>query len=244
MRGKSFQGNHFIFSETGVFLKSFSHKNMKYAYGIAIHRGNVYVTDSGKHMVFHFKIKRQFRLVAWLGGRGSGNRQFNHPRQLAVSTDGFIWVTDFENDRIKILNGNLHYHRHISHHSMIRPCDVKVTQDEVFVLCQTSPSVKIFSYSGKLMQSLITHHSTSIYDFYPWYFCLDANSNLFVSDSRSHQIQIFSKEGTLLHTLGEVWEQNQVRLFKNPSGIVLTNSSKLVFVCEHNNYRMQIYSSE
>ena len=63
-----------IFSETGVFLKAFSHKLMKCAHGIAIHKGNVYVTDREKHMVFHFKIKRLFRFVAMLGGKGSGNR--------------------------------------------------------------------------------------------------------------------------------------------------------------------------
>ena len=170
-----------IFSETGVFQKSFSHKLMKCAYGIAIHRGNVYVTDREKHMVFHFKIKRQFRLVAWLGGRGSRNKQFNDPRQLTVSTDGFLLVTDRENHRIKILDGNLRYQRHISHHSMRYPCDVKVIPDEVFVLCQTSPSVLIFSYSGQLIRSLITHLATGNLGSYPRYFCLDSCSNLLIS---------------------------------------------------------------
>ena len=230
-----------IFTETGVFLKAFSHKNMKCAYGIAIHKGNVYVTDRIKHMVFHFEIKREFRLVAWLGGRGSRNKQFNDPRQLTVSTDGFIWVTDFGNNRIKILNGNLHYQRHISHHSMIRPCDVKLTPDEVFVLCQTSPSVKIFSYSGKLIRSLITHHQINL-SLYPQYFCLDSCSNILHCDHGCHKIKILSKEGTLLHTLEEAGDQ--VGLIKYPRGITLTNNQKLIYVSTHINSSLQIYSSD
>ena len=89
------------------FLNTFSHPHMKYPYGIAIHRDNVYVTDIVEHSVFHFKVEAGFRLVAKLGGRGSGIEQFDEPRQLAVSINGDVFVTDRYNNRVQILDDKL-----------------------------------------------------------------------------------------------------------------------------------------
>ena len=93
-----------VFSETGEFLNTFSHQYMKHPYGIAVHRDNVYVTDQFEHFVFHFKVEANFRLVGRLGGIGSGIGQFNDPRQLAVSTNGDLFVTDRNNSRVQILD--------------------------------------------------------------------------------------------------------------------------------------------
>ena len=169
---------------------------MKYPYGIAIHRDSVYVADIVEHSLFHFKVKTHFRLVAWVGDRGSGIGQFDQPRQLTVSTNGDIFVTDRNNSRVQILNSKLHYQRHISHHSMRYPCDVKLTPDEVYILCETSPYVEVFSYTGDLKRSLITSGDPAMLRIHPFFFCLDADGHLLLTDNSDHQIKIFSKEGT------------------------------------------------
>ena len=228
-----------IFSEMGEFLDTFSHPDMKWPYGIAIHRNNVYVTDAIVHSVFHFKVE-DFRFVARVGERGSGIGQFNSPRQLTVSTDGDVFVTDYFNNRVQILDSNLHYQRHISHHSMRYPCDVKLTPDEVYILCESSPFIKVFSLSGDLSRSLITRHDIGI-RVGPSFFCLDANSNLLLSYRLNHQTKIFSKEGTLLHTLGKCG--HKAGRFYFPEGIALINNRKLVIVSRSTNYCLQIFYS-
>ena len=232
-----------IFSETGEFLNKFSHPDMKCPCGIAVHRDNVYISDMEAHSVFHFKVEADFRLIARKGSKGSGNGQFDQPCQLTVSTNGDLFVTDRNNDRLQILDSDLHYQRHISHHSLRKPCDVKLTPEEVFVLCQTSPCVYVFSHSGDLMRSLITRgRSIGMQVMTTACFCLDADRNLVLSDFLSHQIKIFSKEGTLLHTLGK--HGNEAGMFSRPQGIVLTNSLKLIIVSWNSNYCLQIYSSD
>ena len=191
-----------IFSDTGEFLNTFSHPHMEDPYGIAIHGDNVYVTDIQEHSVFHFKMKADFPLVRMLGSRGSGIRQFKNPKNLTVSTDGDVFVADRDNNRVQILNSDLHYQRHISHHSMTHPSDVKLTTDEVFVLCQSFPCVNVFSYIGDLIRSLITRGSSIGIRASPSFLCLDADGHLLLSENITGWIKIFSKEGTLLHTLG------------------------------------------
>ena len=228
-----------IFSEMGEFIDTFSHPDMKWPWGIVIHRNNVYVTDTVEHSVFHFKVE-DFRLVARLGGRGSGIGQFDSPRQLTVSTDGGVFITDCNNNRIQILDGDLQYQRYISHHSMRYPCDVKLTPDEVYILCQSSPFIKVFSHTGNLSRSIITRHNIGM-QVWPSFFCLDANSNLLLSYRLDHQTKIFSKEGTLLHTLGKYGRK--AGRFYFPQGIALINNRKLVIVSRSRNYSLQIFSS-
>ena len=234
-----------IFSETGEFLNSFSHPDMKYPHGIAIHRDNVYVTDVREHYVFNFKVEAHFRLVARVGYFGSGIGRFNYPMQLAVSTNGDVFVADSNNHRVQILDGNLHYQRHLSFHSMTQPRDIKLTQDEMYILCSeyhsryrpSYPCINVFSYSGVLKRSLIMCGPDCDARF-PSFFCLDANSNFLISDES--QIKIFSKEGTLLHTLGE--DGHGVGMFQNFGGIALTENRKLIVVSQNRMYSLQIFS--
>ena len=229
-----------IFSETGEFLNTFSHPDMKWPYGVAVHGDNIYVTDKFEHILFHFKVGADFLQVAKLGSRGSGIGQFDEPRQLAVSTNGDVFVADFCNDRIQILDSDLHYQRYLSHHSLIGPRDVKLTEHEVYILCQTSPCVKVFSYPGGLLRSLIPRGDVRMQVIHPSFFCLDADSNLILCGWTSHQIKIFSKKGTLLHTLGN--HGHEVGMFNSPQGIALIDHQKLVIVSENKNCRLQIFS--
>jgi DNA-binding beta-propeller fold protein YncE len=67
---------------------------------------NVYVTDAGNCRVE--KFDRNGNYLAQFGSAGSGNGQFANPEGVAVdSTGNFIYVTDFENNRVEIFVVNL-----------------------------------------------------------------------------------------------------------------------------------------
>ena len=233
-----------IFSETGEFINNFSHQDMRVPYGIAIHRDNLYVTDTGVHAVFQFKIEFDMRLVAKLGSEGSGMGQFNSPRGLTVSTNGDVFVADRNNHRIQILDDSLHFQREITHQTMKHPCDVKLTPDEVYVLCHVSPCILVFSHAGEKLRQLITRGGEGIgmQIGNALVFCLDKKQNLLISDWLNHEVRIFSKEGTHLHTIGELGYE--VGMFLNPRGIVLTENLKLIIVSYNTNYSLQIFSCQ
>ena len=232
-----------IFSETGEFINTFMHQDMREPYGIAIHRDNLYVTDTEVQAVFQFKIEVDMRLVAKLGGEGSGIGQFNSPLGLTVSTNGDVFVADRDNNRIQILDDSLHFQREITHRTMKYPRDVKLTPDEVYVLCDDSPCIFVFSHAGEKLRQFITRgYEMGMQIKFANFFCLDRNQNLLISDWWNHKVRIFSKEGTHLHTIGK--HGQEVGMFATPLGIVLTKKLKLIIVSNNDNYKLQIFSCQ
>ena len=228
-----------IFSDTGDFLSCFSHHLLRWPWGIALHRDNIYVSDLKGQLIFQFNAAAHFCLICKQGSAGSSVGQFNQPRQITISHQGEVFVADCKNHRVQILDSQLHYRRFISHHSMTRPYDVKLTQNEVYILSDTdSPCVHVFSHAGDKISSLITRGDIGKDVVCSWFFCLQPNKNLIISDCSAHQVKIFSKDGILLHTLGE--QGHEVGLFNFPCGIAITDKLKLLVVSENRNYRLQI----
>ena len=231
-----------VFSETGDFLNTFSHQDMRYPWGIALHRGNIYVTALMSDVVFHFKMEQQIRHVATFGSvKGSTDEQLNlpYPCGLTVSTDGDVFFADCGNDRIKILDQSLRFKRHVTHQSMKNPLDVKLTRDEMYVLCDSSPCVRVLSHAGEMTRSLVTRgDGMQVYN--PLFFCLDAQLNLLISNYGAHDVKIFSKDGTYLHTVGQ--EGHERGMLYHPRGIALTKELNLVIVSDNIIFGLQIFS--
>ena len=181
------------------------------------------------------------RLVAKLGSEGSGIGQFNYPRGLTVSTNGDVFVADCNDNRIQILDDSLHFQREIIHQTMQYPWDVKLTPDEVYVLCAVSPCILVFSHAGEKLRQLITQGMGMQIEL-AIFFCLDRKQNLLITDLSNHEVRIFSKEGTHLHTIGE--RGHEAGMLTTPTGIVLTKNLKLIIVSKNNNYSLQIFSCQ
>ena len=229
-----------IFSQRGEFLGSFSHQDMMEPWGVAIHGDNLYVSDYEAHSIFHFKTDTDFPLVARVGTKERIIGEFNHPRNLAVSNNGDVYVTDYNNNRVQILNSSLHL-RSLTEQLIKSPCDIKLTADEVYVLCRDNPCVQVFSHAGERLRCLLSS-GYLMQVAHPDFFCLDAAENIIISDYSAHRIKIFSKEGNLIKTVGE--EGHQPGMFYNPTGIALTKELNLVVVSNNKKCTFHIFSSQ
>ena len=225
-----------IFSDTLEFLKSFTLENVVSPGGVVIHNDSLYMTDTIRHSVFHFKVTgNSLDFINEVGGKGSGIGGFIVPRQLDASINGHVYVSDCYNNRIKVLDENLHYIRRISHRYITRPSDFKLTPDKVYVLCNSNTlTIHVFSHFGDKIQSLILKESRTGTRFDSSRFSLDSRSNFVITDSLS-DIQIFSKEGKLIHTLGS-YELGLKSLKFDPRFIAAqTVNAKLLVFSKYNN---------
>ena len=231
-------GNHRIeiFSETGEYLNQLE---LHYPCGIAIHEKSLFVSSFIRHTISKYSLT-DFSLVKEIGGLGSNNGEFKYPRQLTTDPNGHVYVADAYNNRICVLDTDLHHVRNITHQSMSEPYDLKLSHDRIYALCPyKNPCMLVLSLEGDMLHSLITR-GQGMDVLRPLFFCLDRNNNIVISDRDTHCIRVFSPAGDLLHTIGR--EGHQQGMFYQPSGIAITPNGKLVSVSRNENYGLQIYS--
>ena len=184
-------------------------------------------------------IDTDFPLVAEQGTEGSRSGEFNSPTNLDVSTHGEVYVTDYDNNRVRILNSSLQHLRNLTEQPIKWPLDIKLTADEVYVLCMNNPCVQVFSNMGERLRSLVSRgEQMQVSD--PWFFHLDGEGNIIISDYATHQIKIFSKEGNRIRTIGE--QGQQPGMFYQPTGLALTKDLSLIVVSCSDNFSLQIFS--
>ena len=227
-----------IFSQTGEFLYQLGVGRLSVPCGIAIHGDTLYVSCWGDHTISQFSLFEICR-VRWIGGKGSNYGQFIYPCQLTTDLIGRVFIADRDNDRICMHDPDLNHLRNITHESMSRPSDVKVSRDLLYVLCpDNNPCMLVLTLEGDRLHSLITC-GEGMDVLRPYFFCLDPLNNFVLSDWVSHSIRVFSPEGNLLHTIGR--EGDRPGMFSFPAGVAMTPNGRLVWVSWNKNYGLQIF---
>ena len=175
--------------------------------------------------------------VRRIGGEGSNNGQFKYPGQLTTDLIGRVFIADRDNSRICIHDPDLNHLRNITHPTMSRPYNVKVSRDCLYVLCPNNkPCMLVLTLEGDMLHSLINCRGGRCVTRLN-FFCLDPLSNFVLSNWESHSIRVFSPEGNLLHTIGR--EGHQPGMFYHPQA--MTPNGRLVCVSRNKNCGLQIF---
>ena len=227
-----------IFSELGEFFSQLGVGQLSRPWGIAIHGDSVYVSCSGGHTVSKFSLT-EMRRVRKIGGKESNNGQFKYPRQLTTDNIGRVFIADRSDDRICMHDPDLNHLRNITHPSMSRPCDVKISRDRLYVLCpHNNPCMHVLTLEGDMLHSFIScGRGRDVLG--PRFFCLDSLKKVVLGDADSHSFRVFSPEGNLLHTIGR--EGDKPGTFSCPRGVAITPNGRLVCVSNNENYGLQIF---
>ena len=238
--GALISGNNNIsaFSVTGEYINTFCEGLVIHPMGIAINGDEVYVSDERLDSIFHFRLPG-FELITKVGKKGTGKGEFSCPHQLTVAPNGSVFVADTGNNRIVVMTNSLEFLQTIEHTSMTKPCDVKLLDNKVFVLsCSDNPCLHVFSQSGEKLRSFITRGEQGNKQVKQGYFfCLDKQQNILISDYEDNSIKVFSQEGALLHTLGCTQEKEKKI---EPNGIVVTND-KIISASSNTMFGLHIF---
>ena len=215
-----------VFTEPLEFLFSFS-EEMNSPFGICIHLSKVYVTQCVANSLSVYSTEGRY--IQSVGREGKKELEFVLPRGVAVSTvNNLIYICDFRNNRIQCLNLNLTFHSSIP--AVTQPRDIKLTSRDVVVLIGGSPCIQFYDYSHQLIRQTITRGEGNQV-LIPWYFCLDREFNILMTDYSSDRVLIFSDRGQLLHKFGKRGEGRGDLI--SPTGIAVDREDRII-VSSHN----------
>ena len=203
--------------------------------GICLFEDKLYVTQGlGNSLNIY---SREGKLLSSVGKEGNGEFEFNNPRGIAVSTEWRrIYVCEYRNDRVQSLNLDLTFNGFIP--DIFEAKDVKLTPEEIVVLSNENPCIRIYNSSHQLSRKMISKGVDIINQvIIPAHFILDSDFNILITDL--HCVSIFSYTGELIHKFGKEGEEKGD--FFEPTGITMDSEGRIVVVSRNPNYCIQVF---
>ena len=229
-----------ISSKTGQVVNQFGEQHLRQPWGILIYEDCAFVSDWTQHAIFIFALS-DLSMLNRIGKEGCGKEEFNCPSGLDISPNNHIYIADCFNDRLQILNCDLDFIGCLRHQTMSRPVDLKFSStNQILVLSvMDNPCLHILTLSGEKIRSIITR-GVGMQVTLAYYFCLNGDNRIIISDSSGHDVKIFSDEGDLLQIIGECGFGPG--MFHFPRGVAMLRETSQICVSNSNDFTVQIFS--
>ena len=212
-----------VFSQDGKFHRTIGNENgagkMQRPLGICLFDGKLYVSQFSGHCVLVYKLDGSF--VCQVGCPGKGEGQLNNPYNLAINEEnGDVYVCDGGNNRIQVFSQDHAFKLLLWQNTFRRPVDIKLAHQCVFVLDESDPCLHIFNSNHAPMKNIITRGSRNQVSC-SYFFCLDAEMNIYLTDFSAGFVYVFDVEGQLIHQFGGLHQ---------PLGIALDLNGRIILV--------------
>ena len=222
-----------VFDSTGKYLFKFGDNEgegkMYLPRGVAI-CGDRILINQYNNCILNYQLNGKF--ISRIGREGRGELEFDIPFGLTIDeSNGDIFICDYFNNRIQILNKDLSFKSQFGNNKLKCPLDVKLSEAYIYVLDASNPCLHLFNYNHILQKSVISR-GKGLEVINPYYFFVDQTENILISDSGSNSIHIYNTEFHLFH---------KISVSPYPMGITVDNSGRVIVVCQTGKYCLQIY---
>lgn len=124
------------------------------------------------------------------------------------------------------------------------PLSVAVgAKDEVYVADRLGARVQIYGPTGKYIGRFVPKEAgQATFEWSPLGVATDSAGNVYVSDAKKeeHRILKFDSKGNLLMKFGT--QGNKNGQFNYPNGLAIDNTNGDIYVCDSNNFRIQVFN--
>ena len=190
---------------------------MATAYPQAIRGNRVFVSHNDCILVYELDGK----FVSRIGSAGSGELQFNVPWGLSTDeSNNDIYICDYFNNRIQIFSENLQYKSQFGKVTLYRPRDITLYKDNIFVLDESNPCLRIYNKDLVLQKSVVTRgEGQQVID--PFSFFIDKFGYILITDYSSNSILILNSEFEFVHKISVT----------QPIGITMDEEDRIIVTC-------------
>ena len=234
-----------ILDNEGKIVKSIGWNNASVNFrsprGVAVTPDN-FILAIDNNMLY--KLTMDGDCVASVGGAGSGPLQFLLPGGIAISETGHIYIADYGNHRIQVLNPDLTFSHAFGSIGSDKG-QFQITRDVaidsaglLYVADYGNDRIQKFTLDGTFVAQFGKKGSSSDQLSGPIGIAIDNADFVYVTEFRNHCISVFTSNGDFVSTFGE--RGVNVNQFCKPTGIRFNKDGSL-YVCDYGNNRLVIY---
>jgi len=221
--------------------------------------GNILIADMGASRIIRFTPRGEFLAEI---GKGYGNEKghFNKPRDVAIDSKGYIFVSDQKSNkpRIQVFNPNGDFLRDFADEGsgpgqIIRPHGLAfINNESLLVIDVDNIRANLYEHSGKFVRSLGQNGPNTGKLITPHGIAVDSNNDVFISDYFG-TVQKFTIDGDYLfsfvnenHTTGSAFIHSicsdrwgnvylMVRGIKGFEGTFEESKERTFYIVKYNN---------
>jgi len=200
----------------------------------------LYVSDFARSEVFVFDFgNRKFHAI----------EKLHRPVGVALDADENLYIVEQELKGVSVYDRDGKKLKFITDESIERPTGVAVDRkkNRLYVVDtghteSRAHTVKIFDLDGKLIGQLGEGKGAAPGEFlFPTYVTVDADSNVYVTDTLNSRVQKFDPDGNYLMSFGE--RGNGWGMFDKPKGVALDSFGN-VYVVDSGWSNVQIFNQK
>ena len=211
--------------------------------GVAANKhGVIFASDSANHRVEKFSPEGKFLLS--FGNQDTMNGCLDSPEGIALLAEEKVYVADRGNNRIQVFmqrngkfamgfgkkgNGPVQFNGP-------RALAVDTAWNRLLVTDCGNSRIQAVTLDGKPLMQFGTQGSVSLSNhFFPFCITTDQDGFVFVTETRSRSVLIFTPQGYLIKRLGE-----DLGLFRTPHGISVDTQGQVI-VTDASSHRMYFF---
>lgn len=152
----------------------------------------VYIADECNNRIQVLDLDLNFLFE--FGSRGHQEKEFDHPRDVAVANDGTVYVADMNNNRVQSFDAKGEYITNFGNDTLYSPAGICIDNDDnVFVADHANCRVCVFKPNGELTDSIGKNEEKKINFVDIYGIAVDKNGMIYTADFANNLVQIFKR---------------------------------------------------
>lgn len=156
--------------------------------GVAASKRFLYISDTNNDRLVFWDLSAD-KACKFVGKKGSGDGEFNHPTGIALIENRFLAVADRRNNRVKLLKLDGTHELNIGVDQLTEPNDVKPDPDSNLLVFDTGHRrLVLFSLQGQYITAVMTDFFRLAGLTYCYIACCPETGRIAISDNDNHRI--------------------------------------------------------
>ncbi len=196
-------------------------------YGITLHQNKLYVCDTVINTLEIIDL--QAKTFEYFQPEKAG--QLVDPINVDVASDGTMYVADARRGQVLVFDAAGKFKAAIGEKGELKPTDIALSKDRILICDLKSKAVRVYAAQDRGFLYAIPKAEDEDQTrgmFSPTNIDMDADGNIYVTDTGAFNVKKYSPEGALLQTFG--LQGDTPGSFARPKGVAVDKEGRIYVV--------------